>query len=703
MDDEIPRKSLNHELDKGVDAVAPDAADQHNDKEALNDSEAAADPLRLKDGSVIAGRYKVLSKIGQGGMGAIYKVEQSALGSVQALKVLDARKTSSRNYVRFQKEARGLHRLNHRNLIRVYDFGLLDDGRPYLVMDYADGKSLHEMIKRSGRLSISETTEIFMQVCDGVGYAHEHNIIHRDLKPSNIMLMVDAAGDTVIKIVDFGIAKFVEADNEQGLTHTGEIFGSPFYMSPEQGLGLAIDHRSDIYACGCALFETLTGVTPFSSVAALHTMMKHQTEKPPTLREVTLGEDFPQALEDLVAKLLAKEPKDRHQSMAQLKHDLQLVQAGRELDAKAPVKVEKVDVQRYLTIASVACVCLLVVIGWTTFAIFNKKQPAVSLPPAKLEDGMASSFKDLAQHDGVVATSSKDIDSQAYSVDYRKFFAAVPLKDAKDRGWDLEFPDRSLGIISLPAERTAKTEGTKAHGHVHFSRAEPLSFTPNWEACEKQHVFRHFRSDELYELNLGHNAAVTDDLYLSLQHLTGLRVLRVEYTDTSDEGFAHIDSLPSLIDLRLTNTSVTGAGLARMKSIKTVLLLQASAIRNASKAVAALVGSHVLNALNLRRDHLTDNDMEKLGQIQSITLLYVGNNPDVTNKGISYLANLKKLNELDVWDCHITPSSIQYFEQMKALRKLHLNLAEWSDKDRRALVNAIPQCRLYVEPAIEMN
>jgi serine/threonine-protein kinase len=187
--------------------------------------------------------------LGKGGMGLVYKVEQIFLGQELALKTIDKGELTDISLRRFQTEARAVFSVNHPNIVALHDFGLLDETTPFMVMELATGRTLAEILQDRS-LTLDEALSLFIQVCFGLAHAHENGVIHRDIKPSNIMLMDGMPWGTEgsVKILDFGIAKLVhhEEGEIQALTRTGEIFGSPLYMSPEQCLGGKVDHRSDI-------------------------------------------------------------------------------------------------------------------------------------------------------------------------------------------------------------------------------------------------------------------------------------------------------------------------------------------------------------------------------------------------------------------------------------------------------------------------
>src|SRR5262249_42826160 len=189
---------------------------------------------------------------------------------------------------RFQKEAQAVGNLDHPNIVKVFDFGVDEKDRPYLVMDFLEGKTLGELIKTHGSLPMDQAVHIFEQACDSLDHAHGKGLVHRDLKPGNIMVVKGHRDDHSVKILDFGIAKIVGDGGavSQTLTNTGEIFGSPLYMSPEQCQTGSLDLRSDIYSMGCLMYETLAGKPPLQGATAYETIYKHINEMPKPLRAV---------------------------------------------------------------------------------------------------------------------------------------------------------------------------------------------------------------------------------------------------------------------------------------------------------------------------------------------------------------------------------------------------------------------------------
>jgi serine/threonine protein kinase len=283
----------------------------------------------LAEGAVIAGTYQIVRLIGRGGMGEVYLARHLTLGKLCALKAIPPDQLTDVGWHRFQIEARLFSSLDHINLVRVSDLGIHEGCLPFYAMDYIDGQTLSDLVAQNGPLPVKEAVEIFSQVCDGLEVAHRHGIIHRDLKPANIMISRSRSGASTVKILDFGLAKLTQQDREkQSLTAVGEVFGSPYYMSPEQCSGEKIDNRADIYSIGCTMFECLTERPPFSGNLALAIINGHQFSPPPTLESIVGPGVFPESLELVMAKLLRKNPTERYQTMAELKGDLQRVGQG---------------------------------------------------------------------------------------------------------------------------------------------------------------------------------------------------------------------------------------------------------------------------------------------------------------------------------------------------------------------------------------
>jgi serine/threonine-protein kinase len=268
---------------------------------------------------IIDGKYRLDARIGSGGMGDVYRASRLLIGDQVAIKILHAAHVSDLQAgERFRREAQAAARLKHPNAVSIYDFGVTNDGLVYLVMELVEGQNLRHIIKQQGSLSPAIVSEITNQVCSALQVAHQQNVVHRDLKPDNIMVNVTISGLRV-KVLDFGIAKLrdLAANN---LTITGNVMGTPHYMSPEQCLGEEIDSRSDLYSLSVVIYQMLTGSLPFNSSTSTAVVMQHVNKEPPSLRSINLS--ISPAVEAAVLHALAKRREDRPQSADSLAREL---------------------------------------------------------------------------------------------------------------------------------------------------------------------------------------------------------------------------------------------------------------------------------------------------------------------------------------------------------------------------------------------
>ena len=282
------------------------------DGTALRSQDAAADLV----GSVIAERYHVMRKLGEGGMGAVYLAEHVKMGRKSAIKVMNPGMSQDPDAIaRFNREASNASRMSHPNICAIYDFGETADGLIYLAMEYIEGRSLTALIKETGSVPPKRAASILHQTADALQVAHDYGIVHRDLKPDNIMIATGRDGGDQVKVVDFGIAKAHTSD-AQKVTKTGLVVGTPEYMSPEQLAGDKLDGRSDIYSLALVGFNMLTGTLPFPAQTAQEMMIMRLTDDPKTLAEMKPGVAWPPQLQAVMDRALARDAAQRYQKAA---------------------------------------------------------------------------------------------------------------------------------------------------------------------------------------------------------------------------------------------------------------------------------------------------------------------------------------------------------------------------------------------------
>lgn len=324
--------------------------------------DGAFEEVQLAD-TVIDNKYQIIGLLGVGGMGAVYHARHLLLNKEMALKTFRSESLTQEEFLRFQREAQAIAKLNHKNIVQVFDFGLSEDGMPYYTMEFLSGQSLLERLEECPFLPMEQAVDMAIQVSQGLALAHSKGVIHRDIKPGNIFLedgtllkgTTSKSGFDTPKIVDFGLASLTTQSLEmQKLTTVGKVFGSPPYMSPEQSCGKLLTASTDIYSLGCTLFEALTGRPPFVAKSVIEMMEMHQDTIPPTLRLASGGRAFPDALEKVVAQMLGKYPKERQSGMEEVAEQLEKarkepVSVSMPVEIRVPRARQNVEVYEPLT------------------------------------------------------------------------------------------------------------------------------------------------------------------------------------------------------------------------------------------------------------------------------------------------------------------------------------------------------------------
>ena len=626
--------------------------------------------VNLQPESILLERYQVIGLLGAGGMGSVFHVKHLHLQSDFALKVLN-RQADKTLWRRFENEARAASRLDHPNLIKVYDTGLLPDGQPFFVMEYIKGQTLSDLIAKHGRLPLRKTLKIFVQVGFALAYAHEQGVIHRDLKPSNIMLTrgVDGSLTSSVKVVDLGIAKLSGVDefNQQTLTRTGEVFGSPLYMSPEQCMGSAVDSRADLYSFGCSMYEALTGAPPMIGENALSTMMKHQMEKPLSLREASMGIEFPREVEQLVAKLLEKDPLSRHKNAQLLTAELvKIEQELGESEGNGPavtksltsISSPKFELRAFLRQHSVTIFLMILcyLLGLATNAVKHSELQKTSNVP--------SQFYEFALFPN---GNSKRQDSSAVEDQAQPYFSELS-KDGKTRLF--KFPSQSIGRINFGDEfRDAKN-------NVSAPSNARIFFKPAAMYLDSTLLLKRFRPEELTGIGLDDFARTSMDIFEILPRFKNLNDLQITM-DVDDRVIEHLNKIPHLKYLDVSNTRMTGEGLSRLNRLSSLEQLDCSTMDNfdplAKKLAQCRLKVLAAQSVNMQAWHL-----KEIGKIKTLEVLDIGGNQSINDEALLGIENLSELVTLRLATCSITGKSAGFFKRFKKLHDLLISDANWS-------------------------
>lgn len=652
---------------------------------------------------LIGGSYRVLEFIGEGGMGLVYKVEHIHMNKILALKVLKTEHLSENVWKRFRLEAQAISRLDHANIIKIYDMNQTPDGRPFYTMELLSGESLADYLQEHQRLSIDLALPIFRQVCSALAYAHERGIIHRDIKPGNIMLLeptgsgLNSGLSYRVKIVDFGIVKVMDSGEQigQGLTMQGEVFGSPLYMSPEQCAGSKLDARADMYSVAVTLFQALAGKPPLLGRTAAETTIMHHTVMPPSLAEVA-GVDFPPELEAVVAKMLAKAPDDRYRSLAEVASVLLAIErkysgAPLPLGSAEPLQInealfdtdfiasensetgesnsfENRNSKSVLAIAALFSVVAIVAIIFLCSRLWaSPAKPKVAVSSATyvgLNPSIEPSKKQLAAElDAVEVTSSPETDKAiALFLKERKepYFTR-----AKDGTVTFSFPDQiSIGVIDTIGFGGQKSY--QAMGKFSLPPWRQISFTANAISLAHPELLKFFPANSLDCLKfagLKPRSAVLIDFIMRQQNLS---VLDLSATEINESDLRAISGLKKLGSLSIDTSSISNRALFASKLLQRLECVGLLNLRDSTPVLQSLLASKRLNNLVLMSAKLNKTDFAIIAQMSRLTSLDLSGT-SIDDNDLKQLTVLRNVRFINLFATRITKKSVPTLRRFPAL------------------------------------
>jgi serine/threonine protein kinase len=587
--------------------------------------------------------YKIIKLLGSGGMGDVYEAEHVVLKKRVAIKTLKAHLNDSKAFLRFQAEAQATARLKHPNIVSVYDCGVSQAGEPYMVMDKVEGTTLAQLLETKGAMEVEQGLNIVLQVCQGVRCAHENGILHRDLKPGNVILETEGEKFSA-RVLDFGIAKILENEGSAAnLTRTGELLGTPAYMSPEQANGEKVDQRSDIYSVGCILYEVLTGQPPFIGKTAIEVMIKHMNESALPLSQAALRE-FPAGLEAIVVRALAKKPADRFASVQEMinafENFLNGINEPLVATVGGAVKVVKKDPLVSLYIFG-GCSCSVILIGLILWSLSSEQKSAVigqSLQTSHNE----RSVNNKADPQPVSNEANPSLELRAFSHDNL---------------------DNDQFKSYLSKNRLSKEISAKDCPGITDEVLKDVANCPN-----------------LGLLDLTDCSNITDDGLAALSQSRGLAVLKLhKCKKITTKGIAHLLRLPILFTL---DTSFTNIDDGIFKILKTsrahnVDLSHTKITDNALNAI----GDKYEN-LDFKGTEITDSGLKKIAKLGRLKKLSLIKCDGITDTGIKSLIGMN-LDQLWLDQTQITDAALNSIFQMKKL--VNLSLRE-TQIDARGLV-----------------
>jgi len=609
-------------------------------------------------GSLFLGKYDIQDRIGSGGMGVVYRCSQIFIGKDMAIKTLNQSSMNDEAVQRFQTEAKAAGSLSHPNLVSVCDFGVTEDGTPYMVMDYVPGKTLQDVLSAHGQLALETVIDIFIQCADGLTHAHEKGVLHRDIKPSNIVLLQqENLGPGSIRILDFGIAKISSNSAQtQELTKTGMVIGSPLYMSPEQSVGKKMDARTDIYSLGCVLFECLCGTPPFQGDSVIETLMLHQTEMPRSLKEASMGREFPSRLQELVSSMMAKNLEERINSMSTVHHELveikeQLKSPGiakkSPLNPGVPTEVKK---NKWL---STPAIVSAVVLGAVAIATVMVSQLTVTEKPVKKTTLM----------DGTFVSSGEEQASYDERVRRR-------ILDSKNRGMDrvnmkaMEFSQSQFELIAkekwIRDLTLIECQRFTPHGldTILANKIEVLNL--HGSELDDQCLASIARCNILRDLDISKCSGISQAGLLKIARMKNLHAVNLQGVPLSDEVLKVIvENMPYLSNLNISDNPLVSDNSMR------------------------IVGRHKYpKGLNISSTSVSDEGLKYLGK--NVGYLEIVGDRRITDAGIETLVKCcPLLRAVQMPGTSATPKGIMQLAKLKLLVSLELGAVPHADEAAR--------------------
>lgn len=639
-------------------------------------------------------KYQIVSLIGRGGMGVVYRVHQVMLGKDFALKVLDLHQSSDVTVRRFQQEARTASQLRHRNLVEVHDFGVFDDGQPYLVMDLVDGVTLSQVLKQKGALPVDFVINLCIQVCCGLIYAHEQGVVHRDIKPGNIMLLHHGENLTegTVKVVDFGIAKLTQSEDGeiQTLTKTGEIFGSPVYMSPEQCRGTAVDRRSDIYSLGCVMFECLTGSPPFLGDSAMTTMLKRLSEAPVSLKEGSLGREFPPALENIVRKMLAVDLDERYQELRTVVKELNALQSQDEAalsqpqNEKAPKNVAG-GANQMLLLAGIAATTIVSVAAYDGLVYFPEKLKEHAAQRVKKDPAAEIAKKVRKQESDASLVRLKN--EMRSSVDKKYPHILTSAKPSGATKQFLFFPD-DIGEVIINDETFMR----KAVGSVPLPADARITIIIDKLVANDPNILKNITGLKFGNIGYSNCFVVSNETIAILESIKDL--WQVGLKGTAVTSLKPLYKNKTLLGLDVFDTTVPAAEILNLERLGELNWLTMGPLDDAATVFDALAKTNKVTNIGLKGSSSDCNVNPKgevasefvaLSKLKNLKGLSLDNCPRFNDAALKKLLRLQALRAITIRDCPITPKSVATFNQFPHLEFLELSTAGWSKADILAL------------------
>jgi serine/threonine protein kinase len=541
-------------------------------------------------------------------------------------------------------------------------------------MELLDGVTLEKYLKKTGPLSIDYVVALAVQLIFGLLYAHENGVVHRDIKPANIMLLnPEQPEEGLVKIVDFGIAKLVQSEDGeiQALTRTGEIFGSPLYMSPEQCKGSTIDRRSDIYSLGCVLFECLTGAQPFYGETAMITMVMKLSQEPSSLKKASGGKVFPELLEAVIKRMLATNPLERYQDLADVFKDLVRLQHDQQQGVITRLPNSKQSNQRSRTLVLIGCTALISC-GTTAavdhYYLLKKPDEVIYQPP----------LKQLSLDEPPAKETSK----------YPTIETITNLQGETVQR--IHFP-KNIGSVAV-----GKDERKPALGDVILPSKKRLDLRIDNLSAQDPQLLTNLTQVKFERLDYGGNSILKDEYLAILGKIHYLKHVRI--SGSAVRSLKPFYDAPRLISLEMCDTGIPVSEILKLNELPNLEHISFGPTIDSAVVFKALPKFKQLTELRYKgpsfADKKADRERKDLGlnadglremaKLRSVKNLHIIHCPTFDDEALKILRPLQ-LDKLEITDCNVTAKSAPTLLRWKELVSLDLTSGGWTNEQQEAL------------------
>lgn len=664
-------------------------------------SGGAREEFSYAPGDTVGDSYILLDVLARGGMGVLFRARHIQLDKVFALKLLPPTQITTTNWKRFEIEGRALAKLEHPNVVQIFNMGVDRKGCPFYVMELLQGKAMSDYLDDDELLSLPQFLRSFSDVCAALELAHGKGIVHRDIKPSNLIL---ESGDGAIKrtkVVDFGIALLVgQGSTNQGLTRAGEVFGSPAYMSPEQTTGTTVTFASDIYSLGCTMYSALMGSPPFRGATAVDTMIMHQNASMPLVVREDFTADQLELVNDLIAGCTEKRPQNRFESVAAVREAVNEIAGltGSQTDISQRSKSSKSrspnsspadisfsetyeesenDKPRILLFTGLAMAISLIVVA-AIFALQflpSEKSSKSALTTRIVEERPTIALMDSISEKSIPTLEESSSVPQEF-VDSKKPISEVLRENGKAIRI-FHFP-KSTRIGDLGGNSTF---GASAKGDIKLDNLVPMHFSAAGCLATFPQIYNRFDNEALFELSVKNTE--TPPAVSTLARWKNLYALGFYDCDLSPTFVKDLGKL-HLTSLRFQHSKFDPGALAAGGVLKGLNVLKVVNCEDVSKLIDALPEGKKLQILHLRSVDLKGDDIRSLAKLTALRELDL-RSASISDEAFADLSRLPRIGHLAISLARYNPRLVTTLCASKSIDSLVMSNEKLTEADRQTL------------------